>query len=64
VLPRNTLKLEDEKRPLGIALDVLGSLKLNGSEAYAEVDRRYQAIFVKQDDVLEKLTTALIMRHA
>jgi hypothetical protein len=57
-------ELEDKLKPYDATLDVLASLKLRSSEAYAAVQRASDQIWTQLDDARGELATALLMRNA
>jgi hypothetical protein len=57
------IDLEDRLKPYDAALDLLPSLRLHGSEAYAAVQRASDEIWNQLDDARGVLATALLMRN-
>jgi hypothetical protein len=58
------IELEDKLKPYDAALDLLASLRLHGSEAYAAVQQAGDEIWKELDDLRGDLATKLIMRNA
>jgi hypothetical protein len=58
------IDLEDKLRPYDAALDLLASMRMHGSEAYAAIQRAAELIWSELDDMREKLARMLITRHA
>jgi hypothetical protein len=63
-LMERIIELEDKLKPYDATLDVLASLKLCGSEAYAAVQQAGDEIWADLDDLRGELATALVMRNA